>query len=182
MPDELKPLLRTLVVLHLRAVRTQGKDAWRLEFQRYLANRLNDPTSGQKAYYEGKQRDAKRHAHWAGQMFTAMSLLAVLATGIKLGLKLLGEAPASGLSDTLAIAAVLLPVVAVGVLSFAAALDMEARSHTFAQMHQFVERQARQMAGASSADEAAAHVATTESRLLGETVTWYSRRAYTSIA
>jgi hypothetical protein len=152
--------------------------------KRYLEERLNDPDPqrGQIAYYEGKQREAKRHAHWAGHLFTAMSVLAMMATGAKLVSKLMGMPIVGGLGDGLAIAAVLLPVVAVGVLSFTAALDMEARSHTFAQMHRFVKRQARCIAGVGSAGEAAGFAAETESRLLGETVTWYSRRAHTSIA
>jgi hypothetical protein len=184
MPDSMRPLLRTLIVLHLRAVRgVAGRDCNK-EVQEYLQRRLNDPNPlfGQIAYYAGKHREAKRHAEWAGYAFATMSVLAMVATGAKLMLKLLDAPVAYSLGDGLAIAAVMLPVLAVGVLSFTAALDMEARSHTFAQMHQFVVRQARQMEGVSSASEAAASAAETESRLLGETVTWYSRRAYTSIA
>lgn len=184
MPESLGPLLRTMVVLHLKAVHRQSDEGWKQELRRYLDERLNDPDPkrGQTAYYAEKEREAKRHAALAVYAFTAMSVLAMTATGVKLGLKLSGVSPGADISDALAIAAVLLPVVAVAVLSFTAALDMEARSHTFAQMHEFVARQARHMAGAGSAGEAASSAAETESRLLGETVAWYARRAYTSIA
>jgi hypothetical protein len=184
MPDSLKPLLRTLVVLHLRAVRGAVGEDYRQELERYRDERLKnpDPRRGQIAYYAGKQSEAKWHARWARRAFKTMSVMAMLAAGAKLVFKLGGVPVAGGLGDGLAIAAVLLPVVAVGVLSYTSALDIEARWHTFAQMHSFAERQALYMVGVSSPGEAASIAADTESRLLGETVTWYSRRAYTSIA
>ena len=77
---------------------------------------------------------------------------------------------------------VVLPVVAVAALSLAAANDLEARSHTFSEMHSFLVEQSRRLADAHSEREFSNLLTETESRLLGETATWYSRRSFTGVA
>jgi len=77
---------------------------------------------------------------------------------------------------------ILLPVLAVAALSLAAAFDLEARRHTFKEMHEFLERQTRHLTEAASEREFAKLLLETESRLLGETVNWFSRRSFTGVA
>jgi hypothetical protein len=67
-------------------------------------------------------------------------------------------------------------------MSLAAAFDLEARLHTYEEMVRFLESQRRWLAEACTEFEFASLVRETESRLLGESVTWYSRRAFTGVA
>lgn len=80
------------------------------------------------------------------------------------------------------VVAIMLPVMAVGGMSIAAALDAEARDHTFAQMRDFLTAQVQRLTQAASQREAMALAVEAETRLLGETLTWYARRVYTGIA
>ncbi|MBI3350125.1 MAG: hypothetical protein HY020_23305 [Burkholderiales bacterium] len=116
------------------------------------------------------------------------SFLAIAAVALKLAFSLksdFGLFP-SHTSEVIAavfgVCAVALPVLAVGAISLASAFDLEARASTFHEMHEFLQAQVNQVAQASSSQELAALAATIEARLLGETLTWYSRRAFTSVA
>lgn len=183
MPQELIAVLRTLNVLQLRHTRVNPVTDWREELRRYLDARLlhADSRVGQIAYYEQEARRSYRFSRWAGTAFTLVSALAVGATIFKLALKI-ADMDVGQRGEWFGVAAVVLPVVAVGVMSMAAALDTDARAHFFAQMHDFLGTQARRFKQVASAREAAALAKETELRLLSETVSWYSRRAYTSIA
>jgi len=180
-PQSLTPLLRTFMVLHLRQVRHLPAGRWSEEIERYRIARLTLPEHGQIDYYRGKQHTATWQAQLVTVLFQCMSTLAITAILMKLGLKAV-DLSLPQFINALGLFAVLAPVAAVGALSFTAALDIEARKHTFSQMFEFVEQQSRALAIVGSAGEAAASAAQTESRLLGEIVTWYSRRAYTSVA
>jgi hypothetical protein len=78
--------------------------------------------------------------------------------------------------------AIILPVLAVGILSWGAAKDYEARSQTYRQMHEFLQAQERRFQQATSAREFERLVDGTEMRLLGETADWYSRRSFAGVA
>ncbi len=80
------------------------------------------------------------------------------------------------------LAAILLPLVAVGALSLAAAFDLEARHHTFGDTCAFLAMQAERIAQATTFRELAGLVSETEAHLLGETVTWYARRSFLSVS
>ena len=67
-------------------------------------------------------------------------------------------------------------------MSFAVAMDWEARAHTFDDMHQFVDRQCSHIEAAASFRELTALALQTEGRLLGETLSWFGRRAYVGVA
>ena len=78
--------------------------------------------------------------------------------------------------------AVVLPVSAVAVLSLAAANDLQARQHTFGEMLDFLQIQQNRLRLAASRRDFTRIVMETESRLLGETVNWFSRRSFTGVA
>lgn len=78
--------------------------------------------------------------------------------------------------------AILFPVVAVAALSLAAALDLQARASTYQKTLAFLNSHLKLLKQATSDGEFAELAIEAESRLLGETATWYFRRSYTSIA
>ena len=189
LPSELRPVLRTLNVLQLQRLRHVPQPAdWRVERARYLKERLGSvsqgpfPGEGQLGYYRRHQVRAAIWVTAAGWSFTALSGLAIAATAMKLGYKLKWIMVSDDLVAAAGPIAVVAPVLAVGVMSVAAAFDTEARSHTFHEMQAFLLTSHQRLANAESLREAAALVAETETRLFGETVLWYTRRTYTSVA
>lgn len=186
-PPELKPVLRTLNVLQLCQLRHAPRTDWAHERDRYVALRLGGEAgtvrltgSEQIDYYDAGQRRAERLVKRSSDIFSVLSVVALAATTVKLAWKLAGVQGAP--IDWAGLAAVVLPVMAVGAMSYAAALDAEARAHTFQQMQLFLRGCKLRLQGARSPREVAALAAETEARLFGETVLWYSRRAYTSVA
>lgn len=85
------------------------------------------------------------------------------------------------LVDLLGILAIVLPVVAVSGLSWAAAFDCEARIETFAETGGFLRRQRPVLEMADTEAEFERLLVETEMVLLGEIANWYSRRANTHI-
>ena len=80
----------------------------------------------------------------------------------------------SALMGTLAI---VLPVIAVGGLSWAAALDRQARVETFGETLNFLLRQRPHLEQADTVEEFDYLLLDTETELLGEIANWYSRRS-----
>jgi len=189
LPPELRPVLRTLDVLQLQRMRHDPRPAdWSAERARYIKERLGSvaqgqsPGEGQLGYYGRHQARAQTWVTAAGWSFTALSGLAIAATAMKLTYKLKWIVVPDDLIAAAGPIAVVAPVLAVGVMSMAAAFDAEARAHTFHDMQAFLLASRQRLANAESPREAAALVAETETRLFGETVLWYARRAYTSVA
>lgn len=183
LPTPLVPLLRTLNVLHLHSTR-QFRDApWEPIRDAYVRIRLTDPNAekGQIAYYREKGARARRRLGITSFIFLICSLLAIVATLVKL-LVLLGAihlgAWESFAAPALGTLAILLPVLAVGAVSWAAAMDYEARVHTYGEMLQFLETEEKRLQRAVSAREFQTLVEETETRLLGETADWYIRRVF----
>lgn len=188
-PHELRPVLRTLNVLQLRQIHRDPQPAdWEAERKRYMNERIGragdqqNPGQGQLGYYGRHQSRAATWVTVAGWSFTVLSGLAIAATAMKLAYKLKWIVVPDDLLAAAGPIAVVAPVLAVGVMSMAAAFDAEARSHTFHDMQAFLLASHQRLANAESPREAAALVAETETRLFGETVLWYARRAYTSVA
>jgi hypothetical protein len=78
--------------------------------------------------------------------------------------------------------AIMMPVISVGFLSIAASLDIDARIHTADEMPEFLASQRERLLQASTQRELAILFTQTESRLLGETAAWHSRRSFRSVA
>lgn len=181
-PPELDSLNKTLNVLHLRDNRSSPPADLPSLKHRYLSERLNQASSGQLAYYRKEKSVAHRRFQMASRLFMALSILALLATLSKLALMLHPPGDWAVWKSVAGPAAILLPVVAVGIMSLATAMDWEARAHSFDDMQHFVARQAALVEMASSLREFTSLVLQTEARLLAETLSWFGRRSYVGVA
>lgn len=185
LPASLQPLLRTMEILQLRETRIRTCDDWSDCCKTYLETRLTDP-GAQIEFYTKSAAKADRQYEYAHKIFTYAARSAIAATALKLLFILIYVVfhhPDIALAKAaLGFFGVLLPVIAVAALSLAAANDLEARSHTFKEMHEFLTRQAKLLGIATSEREFSKLLTETESRLLGETVTWFSRRSFTGVA
>jgi hypothetical protein len=181
-PGELRPLLRSLSVLHLRAA-TSTDGATREELRdAYVAKRLVDRRQGaQIPYNEDTRAAAATRLRLTNGTFLVFSFSAVLATLAKLLAKAGVLLLAANTAEALGVAAVVFPVIAVAALSLAAAFDLEARLHTSVEMLEFLAEQKTLLENASSAREYSRLLIETESRLLGETVNWYARRSFVGV-
>lgn len=222
-PTSLRPILRTLNTLHLNSTRTQLQlplKGWSQLRDIYISTRL-EGKNGQLAFYKREANKAKTWLSRAQWAFTVSSLGAFFVSALKLWINC--DCPtflthhAYSANSTCGFLAILLPVLAVGGLSLAAALDLEARAHTFEDMVIFLDGpqekkkswwqkliahlrrllkiekppeapstapigQIPLLKEASSEREFDKLMLETESRLLGETVNWFSRRSFTGVA
>jgi hypothetical protein len=184
LPARLRPLWRTLDILYLRSTRPHRLGDWKPLRDRYVHERL-DKANGQIDFYRDKQRQAAWHL-WIGGtvIFLVCTMGAIAATLAKLGLVL--DESASGdsgwLPGVLGFCAIVLPVAAIGALSYTAAMDCPARAHTYEEALRFLEEQRELLRQAESFREFAALLLETESWLIGETTSWYYRRSFTSVA
>jgi hypothetical protein len=184
-PDRLRPLLRTLSVLKLRSTRPHRDEPWEALRDEYVARRLDDERSGQIPYYTKALESERPRLESATRLFAVFSVLAIGATVFKLLILTgtTGEALSHEhwLTLALGVLAILLPVLAVGTLSLAAAMDYEARTHTFGEVLIFLSRQRELLRHAVTRREFEGLMLETEARLLGETANWYSRRSYLGV-
>jgi hypothetical protein len=182
LPASLRPLLRTLNVLHLRDTRTLSAASWDKRRDNYIMTRVN----GQIDYYQGKLKSARRWHALASWTFLISSFCAILATLCELLMAFpelpLPEVWRHGLETTLGPLAILLPVIAVAALSLAASFDLEARLNTYREMLDFLREQRKHLNHATSESAFCRLALETETRLLGENASWYSRRAFTGVA
>ncbi|HMP75211.1 MAG TPA: hypothetical protein PKE12_02830 [Kiritimatiellia bacterium] len=181
-PESVRPVTRTLRVLHLRDTYRMRCDDWRARRDAYLEDRITNSNSGQLAYYGLHADRAARRLKLARRVFLSGSLLALCAAAGKwvlyAGTHTQGSAWLPGVLGALAI---LMPVLSVAALSLAASFDLEARMHTYREMMAFLRRQERYLRDAASEREFTALALETEFRLLGETASWYTRRFFTGV-
>lgn len=182
-PESLRPVLRTINVLHLKCSAGATFD-WQQARDAYIAYRL-DGEHGQIAYYSGKLAAAKHWLTICRRAFLVCSATALVATLLKLSMVVhlishgnMTEEIAPRLLGALAI---VLPTVAVGALSLAAALDLEAREHTYHELNHFLIAQRERLARCSKLSLPRL-VLETETQLLAETANWFSRRSFTGVA
>jgi len=178
LPVRFRPLLTTTDVLHLRATRPNRTAPWAAARDAYVARRLTDPPDGQIDFYERALARDERLLRLFWWLFVVCSVLAMTAALAKLGVLVAAPAWAGehlpGLFGGLA---VVLPVVAVGALSWTAALDLEGRVETFGETLRVVRRLLRELEQATSAGEFSRLVPEVETALLGETAGWFARRS-----
>jgi hypothetical protein len=113
-------------------------------------------------------------------VFTICSGLAIGVTLVKLALLLHHDWLEQWHEFDLALLgtmAIVLPVLAVGGLSWAAALDCEARIETFSETLRFLRRQRPYLEQAETVEEFDVLLIETETELLGEIANWFSRRS-----
>lgn len=182
-PASFQPVLRTAAVLHGLSTRRVAAGEWTTQCARYLDERLRGP-AGQLRYFDQASRTAARRHRLAHSGFWLFSATAFAATAAKLA------SLAGWMSPPLAplvanwggLLAVTLPVAAVGFLSWSAAADLEARAATYAEMHAFLTQQTERIASAASPRDFARAVRDTELGILGENLSWFSRRLFKGVA
>jgi len=183
LPAHFSPLLRTADLLHgLQARRADPAD-WAAQRARYVDERLTG-AHGQLGWFERAAATASRRWALAQRLFWVFSATAFGATAAKLA-AVQGMLPSTLLptvSSWGGLLAIVLPVAAVGCLSWAAAADLEARAKTYAEMHAFLGRQVEALRSAATARDFARAVRETELGLLGETLGWFSRRMWKGVA
>lgn len=174
-PIAWRPLLRTLSVVHLNSTWPHRNQPWQAMRDQYIHHRFDDPKHGQlKFFEESLERD--RRLMWRCQtIFSLFSIYAMLATAAKI-LMLSYHFDNHVLPVVIGFFAVTLPVIAVAGLSWAAAIDCEARVETFEETLRFLRRQRPYLEQADSAFEFDQLLMETEAVLLGEISSWYSRR------
>lgn len=178
-PAPLRPLLHTINTLHLAST-VGNRYPWLAKKNEYRQNRIESAADGQLPYYTRTAATARKQRHLAHTIFLTASIGAILATGLKLTIKLAPALHFPG-DSLLSLPAILLPVVAVASLSLAASFDLEARVHTFEETVDYLHRILPYLDAVRS-ERAFTHlILQIESRLLGETVNWYSRRSFTSV-
>ena len=182
LPHRFRHLLRTLSALHLRSTWPDRMAAWEPRRDAYLKERVDH----QIRFYSDRLPEDERRLRNCQWAFTLCSILAIVATLTKL--VCLFQVPDVIESSketwlvTLGTLAIVLPVLAVGGLSWAAALDCEARVETFGEALSFLKRQRAFLEQATSATEFNRLLLETETTLLGETANWFSRRSNTGVA
>ena len=175
LPYRFRYLLRTLNVLHLNST-SETTDNWRDVRKRYLSQRVEDQIN----YYQKANEKDRNRLKMFNIMFLACVVAAFIATLLKLVLLIVGTQ--IELNWLLGILAVLLPVLAVGGLSWASALDYQARIETYSETIGFLRRQKKLIVSADTNAEFEKLVFQTEAVLLGEVTNWYSRRANINVA
>jgi hypothetical protein len=183
-PPQIRPLLRTMNVLHLRSTRHDSQD-WKQKRDTYIQQRLTQSHGGQKVYYRDRAGAARRRLARLNRGFFAFWSIAVASTLLKLILDILNEEDPTQnilLIRILGTLAIVMPVLAAACLSLAAALDLEAQGHTYREMFEFLDLQEKHLMSAMSERDYAKLVVETESHLLGETANWFSRRSFTGVS
>jgi len=176
LPDEVRGLVRTLVVLHLHDTRSLPGANWEERRSEYCVERVTDPDTGQIDYYARNLETDERRLARARLAFYIGSGVAFASTATKLYLELHDQG--HGWLPWLALAAILLPVCAVAALSLAASYDLEARVHIYGEMSRFLADQKELLEKAPNAPAFDKFALETETRLLDEVLAWYSRRAF----
>ena len=189
LPESLRPLLRTLNVFHLEATRGIEPGTWLARRDAYVHDRLACPESGQIPYFKAQRVKARQGLRVANSVFYTGGAVAFLATLTKLLIHWNSPSVAWFVSSGdvtqyklgLGLLAIILPVLSVAALSLAASFDLEARQHTYEEMFQALEKQKRFIENATFEREFVDLVLQTETRLVGENVNWFSRRAFTGV-
>ncbi len=189
-PEEFRPLLRTINVLHLASTRgapgsppaARKGEPLRALVSDYLRERLDDRQDsegcrvrGQLSYYGDEHDGAQRALRWVQRAFYLLAGGALVGALIKLTVH-----PTGGIELALGAAGILLPVMAVAAISTSVAFDLEPREHTYRETFHFLERTRPVVAAATSEAEFIRLVLDTETRLLSENATWAARRSFAS--
>lgn len=180
LPARYRLLLRTLNVLYLRSTFRQRNAPWTSLRNAYLKDRIGK----QIDYYGEKFKEDKGRQRCYRNIFIGCTLGAGAATLYKLLLArdiVTFDFGVPGFSSVLGTLAIVLPVLAVAGLSWAAALDCEARVETFRETRKFLKKQRGVIKQANTAAEYDRLLLETETVLLGEVTNWFSRRATTGV-
>lgn len=173
---ELQPLVRTIAVLHRRALQEPAFDLAQFK-ARYLEKRI----VGQLNYY---RRQELRSAPLWRRLRAAFWIATVLAIGSTAAYALAQTLPVAhvpGAVEQLVfqLLPICLPVIAAGSISFVSINDLQRRVARYREMQAVLERCRRQVALTHSWNSVAKAVSETEHALLNEVVEWHSIARYT---
>jgi hypothetical protein len=183
-PADFRALTRTMNVLHLEATLPNKAAEWRQLRDRYVRERLDTTLTknrGQIPYFATELDIAERVVRHTHNTFHAAVAIAVLSTLSKLTLPIF-EIKLPGVAAMLSWLAIVMPVLAVGVMSVSANLDKEARASTYRDLHDFLSGQRRLLLAAETEPEFLLLQSECEVKLLGETLHWYDRRRFVNPA
>ncbi len=169
-PNDLRPVLRTLNVLHLRTTRSGSG----LNFDEFKEEYIRNRVDNQARWYSDRAGKARKWSKIASMTFKIFSGLAIVVVLLELF-------HLFDLGSVLGLLSVIFPVMAVAATSLAAATDLDARIETFEQAAEFLREQLPLIEKAESMTEMTPFIVVTEERLLGEVANWYSRRTYLGI-
>ncbi|MDP3069353.1 MAG: hypothetical protein Q8N18_03650 [Opitutaceae bacterium] len=171
-------LLGTISWLHLGATLKHAEtDPEKLRHD-YVRNRIDN----QLEFYRKRSAEAKASLLFARRRFKLWWTLGFGSTALKLAEVLLEtvlHAP-GWLAAALGVFAVVFPVLAVGVLSWASAMDLEANASEFAEMVGFLEKQKAAFQEITTIRPLRRAMLDTEAGILAEVSQWYVRRSYRS--
>ncbi|MBK6882380.1 MAG: hypothetical protein IPH05_05460 [Flavobacteriales bacterium] len=179
LPQSLRPLLRTLNVLHLRSSRGADRQDWKSIRTNYLKR-----VAVQQKYYNASASSHRRKAQRDNVLFLLFSGTAIAIGAYKFfahGLHL-SEAEPGPWTKVFEIVGIIGPILAVGILSYSAAMDREANAVTFRETRTRIDDLERRIAAAKSRNEMERLVVETEQVLLGENAAWFSRRTFKGVS
>jgi len=183
--SSLRSLNRTFYVLNLIRLKEANQNAFNSNTaQEYVKTRLLEPTpkkspKGQIPYHESREKKNKRTFNVYSKLFQILTLFAITAVFAKLLLKVFHVESPSWIFSGIAI---LFPVIAVAILSWAHILDSEGRHQSHEQTKEMAEVMAERIRNAESEMEFIQLVDITERRLLMETLEWESRTKNKGVA
>lgn len=172
LPTGHRALAQTLAIAHLCRMRTEKPMSWEASRDRYLRERLEQPSTGQLALYRDKLHQIRRHVR-------AVSIQAALAGGLAtlvLLAVLLLPAPALPLAAALSSLALLLTLMALVLRAQRCVLKHQLRVSAAGELLKRLESLAQQLQRAPSEWEFLILQSETESCLLGATLDWYRWR------
>ncbi|MBA4136585.1 MAG: hypothetical protein C0518_04635 [Opitutus sp.] len=172
---ELRPLIRSIAVLHQRALRAPVFDLGQFK-ARYLEKRI----VGQLNYY---RRQELRAAPLWRRLRAAFWISTVLAIGSTAAYAIahtmhVENVPAAVEQVVFQLFPICLPVLAAGSISFISINDLQRRVARYREMQAVLERCRRQVALTHSWNSVAKAVSETEHALLNEVVEWHSIARY----
>ena len=180
LPSEFRALTRTLNALHLQATRPNRTAHWTGLRDRYVRERFDTTETknrGQIPYFSAELLLAETAVKRANRWFYIYASLAIIATVAKLLLPYFGI-QISGIAAVLSWLAIVMPVLAVAVMSITANLDKDARVSTYKVMLGFLIAQRQRVVDAGTEPKFLRLQAETEGKILGEAVNWYFRRRF----
>lgn len=172
---ELRPLVRTTAVLHLRSLRAPGFSLAQFK-ERYLERRI----AGQLGYYRRQELRAVPLWRRLRAAFWIATVLAIASTAAYTVARTVHaeNIPAAVEQLFFQLFPIFLPVLAAGSISFISINDLQRRVARYREMQAALERCRRQVAFTHSWNSVAKAVSETEHLLLNEIVEWHSIARY----
>lgn len=188
--SDLRPLLRTLNVLQLIAIKHQSAP-WELSAKkrkyvvdRLTANKVTHPAQdpGQRHYFASDVVASEHRLSRSNRQFKIFTGLAIASVVIETTLLFMPGLLPAPVSGFFSFCAITFPVLAVAILSWASSRDFLARNETYSDTLQMIDTMIPRLENAQSDPEFDQLVRKVEVRLLTEVLEWQSRTRYKGVA